>query len=149
MILEARSPVFAAMFAHDTKENQTGEICINDLENSTIDYILKYMYSGDIERLSTENVLSVYGAAEKYDIQDIKDMCSEYIHRKLSVDWVCDVIKFAEFYQNEEISRRAREYFRENARKILKTEKWKTFAKENHDISVELLGSVVVALLPE
>lgn len=105
------------------------------------------MYSGDFNELTTENALPFYAAADKYDIKDIKEICSEFITRNLSVDWVCDVVKFSELYQEEEISRRAVEYFKENAHEILKTKKWKKFAKENHDTSVELLSSVVVELL--
>lgn len=149
MILEARSSVFAAMFNHDTKENKTGEVSIIDVDKSTMETILIHMYTGDIDNPTTENVLHLYAAAEKYDIKDIKEICSEFIIRNLSVEWVCDVIKFAELYQEEEIGRSAREFFKENARKVLKTEKWKTFAKENHAISVELLGSVLEAMLPE
>lgn len=149
MILEARSSVFTAMFNYDTKENKTGEVSITDVDKSTMEAILIHMYTGDIDNPTTENVLPLYAAAEKYDIKDIKEICSEFIIRNLSVDWVCDVIEFAELYQEEEIGRRAREYFKENARKVLKTENWKTFAKENHAVSVELLGYVVEAMLPE
>lgn len=149
MILEARSSVFAAMFNQGTTENKTGEVSIIDVDLNTMYYILMYMYTGDIGNPTTENVLSLYTAAEKYDIKDIKDICSDFIISNLSVDWVCDVIKFAELYQDAEIGRHAREYFKENARKVLNTEKWKNFAKENHAISVELLGYVVQATLKE
>lgn len=147
MILKARSSVFAAMFNHDTRESQTGEVCMEDVEKKTLEAIVIYMYSGDIEELTTENVLSYYAAADKYDIKDIKGICSEFIRRNLSVEWVCDVIKFSELYQEDEISQSAKEYFKENAREILKSEQWKIFARENHDSSVELLGSILADVL--
>lgn len=40
MILETRSSIFAAMFNHDTKENQTGEIPIDDIEEKVMDAIV-------------------------------------------------------------------------------------------------------------
>lgn len=149
MILEARSSVFNAMFNHDTKENKTGEVSIIDVDKNTMETILIHMYTGDIDNLTTENVLPLYAAAEKYDINDIKELCSDFIIRNISFDWVCDVIEFAELYEEAEIGGRARQYFKENARKVLKTEKWKTFARDNHALSVELLGYVVEAMLPE
>lgn len=149
IILETRSPVFAAMFNHDTKENETGEIAIDDIDKDTIKDILEYIYSGDMKELKMEKALSAYAAAEKYDINNVKELCSEFIVRNLSVECVCDVIKFGELYQNEKIGLRAREYFKENVRKIIKTDKWTTFAKENHDISIELFGCVVTAFAPE
>lgn len=149
MILAARSPVFAAMFNHDTKEKQTGEVAIVDVAASAMEDILQYMYTGDIDNPTTENVLPLYAAAEKYDITDVKKICSEFVLRNLSVEWVCDVIEFSELYRDEKIRLHVREYFAENVRQIIKTEKWKMFVKENHDISIELLQSVVTAFVPE
>lgn len=62
---------------------------------------------------------------------------------------MCHVIKFSELYQEDELSQRAKEYFKENAREILKSEQWKIFARENHDSSVELLGSILADVLPK
>lgn len=149
MILKKRSPVFAAMFNHDTKENQTGEVSIVDIDGSAMELIVEYMYTGDFDNLTTENVLSVYAAAEKYDIKYVKELCSEFILRHLSMEWVCDVIKFAELYKIKKIALHAREYFKENVRKIMKTENWKTFVKENQDISIDLLETVVKAFVIE
>lgn len=152
LILETRSPVFAAMFSHDTKENQTGEICIDDINQKVMEFILIYMYSGQsrfFENLTTENAIAVYDAAEKYDIKDVKETCLTFIAQNLTVECVLDVIQFTELYQIEELGDCARKFFRENAGQILETEKWKTFAKENHDIGMELLGSLVKTLLPK
>lgn len=152
MILETRSPVFGAMFSHDTKEKQTGEICIEDMNKSTMESILIYMYSGQssfFENLTTENAISIYAAAEKYDIKDVKETCLMFITQNLTVECICDVIQFTELYQVKELGHCARNFFKENASQILETEKWKTFAKENHDTGMELLGLLVKSLLPK
>lgn len=139
MILETRCPVFAAMLNHDTLENQTGEVTIEDLDKSAMDDILVYIYSGDIDKLTTENALSLYAAADKYDIKDVKKMCVKFILRNLSVEWLCVIIKFASLYNEEEIADRAREYFKGNAGEILHSDKWKSFVKENSDIVLSFL----------
>lgn len=149
MILEKRSSVFAAMFKHDTKENETGEISIVDIDKSTMEDLLEYIYTGDIKQLRMEKALSLYGAADKYDINNVKEICSEFIVRNLSVDSVCDVIKFSKLYQVEKIECPAKEYFKKNVREVIKTDKWLTFAKENHDISLELFDCVVTAFAPQ
>lgn len=139
MILETRSPVFSAMLNHDTLENQTGEVTIEDMDKSAMDDILCYIYSGDIDKLTTENALPLYAAADKYDIKDVKKMCVQFILHNLSAEWVCDIIKFAGLYNEEEVARRAREYFEENSGEILHSDKWKSFVKENPDIVLNFL----------
>lgn len=149
MILETRSPVFAAMLNHDTQENQTGEVSIEDLDKSAVDAILGYIYSGDIDNLTTKNALSIYAAADKYNIKNVKEMCVKFTLHNLSVEWVCDVIKFADLHNEEEVGRRAKEYFTENADKILDSDQWKSFIRENPLMGVELLSSIVKYSLPK
>ena len=143
LILENRSPVFAAMLSHDTKENQTGEVSIKDMDVIALEAILLYLYSGETKVLTSNNVYRIYAAADRYDIQDVKKMCSKYIIQNLSVESVCDVIKFAEMHHDEQMGNSAREYFKDNADKVLESKNWDTFVKENHNISVELLASIV------
>lgn len=140
MILETRSPVFAAMLNYDTHENQTGEVSIKDMDKSAIDAILLYIYSGDIDKLMTENVISIYAAAEKYDIKNVKEMCVKFMLRNLSVEWVCDVIKFAYLYNEAEVSECVRQYFKKNSVKILQSEEWKAFIKESSEIVLNFLS---------
>lgn len=146
MILESRSTVFEAMFSHDMRENQTGEVDIEDTDRVPFESVLFYMYTGDIGKLTPQNALDIYAVADKYYIKDVKEMCTTFIERNLSPEWVCDVIKFASLFQEQEIARQARKYFQENAAKILESDQWQTFSKENLEISMELLASVVKLL---
>lgn len=131
------------MFCDATKINEEGEVIIEDVDFSTMDHLLLLMYSEDINKLTCNNALSLFAAAVKFDIKDAKEMCSEFIIRNLSVEWVLDVITLAKLYQEEAIGLRCREYFKENVHKILETDNWKRFAEENPGISVELLATTV------
>ena len=42
--LSARSPVFAAMFASGMKEADTGQVCIEDVDPTTFQHPLKFLY---------------------------------------------------------------------------------------------------------
>lgn len=147
LILEARSPVLAAMFKDGPKE--TNEITIADMETSTMKHILQYIYTADMNALETDKAFSVYAAAAKYDMKNVKQLCTEFLLNELCISTVCRVIEFGDLYEDEKICSRAKEYFKENIRQILKTEEWKKYAKENPHKSVELLGSVITAVIPE
>ena len=46
VILSARSDVFAAMFSHrDTKEDNTNEVEIEDLDAETLGHLLQFVYT--------------------------------------------------------------------------------------------------------
>jgi speckle-type POZ protein len=66
-ILSMRSPVFAAMFLHPTKEMQTGEVEVDDIDPNVFQEVLRYMYTG-LTRLTAMDVTApaLLVAADKY-----------------------------------------------------------------------------------
>ena len=48
-LLSARSPVFAAMFASGMKEAETGQVRIEDVDPTTFQQFLKFLYTGMVE----------------------------------------------------------------------------------------------------
>lgn len=141
MILAARSSVFSSMFDHDMAENLTNEVNIEDIDLESFKCVLRFMYCGEIDVISTENALTIYAAADKYDLKDLKKLCLEYAEKKLTIEWVLDVVKFADFYNETETGEAARKFFKENAIEILETDHWKTFSEENHKMSMDLIVS--------
>lgn len=147
MILETRSLVFSAMFRHNMKENQTGEVDIKDINPKAFQSVLFYMYSGDLDyALSTEKALAVYAAADRYDIKELKQLCVLFIKQNLCEEWVCSVIEFADMYHEADTAQCARTYFKENVLKVIETESWRKFVKENHESSTILLESALKEL---
>lgn len=69
-----RSPVFNAMFIHNTMESQRKEIKIEDLDIETVQDMLKYMYAGKIENLNTRSP-RLLEAADKYQLSELKEIC--------------------------------------------------------------------------
>ena len=62
--LSARSPVFAAMFLHDTKENQQSQIEITDVDTDVLQEVLRFIYTSKAENLELL-ALDLMIAAEK------------------------------------------------------------------------------------
>ena len=54
VILSGRSSVFAAMFAHDMKENQENRVEIKDLDGDTVYGMILFIYSGKVDKLTTK-----------------------------------------------------------------------------------------------
>lgn len=51
LILAARSPVFSAMFEHDTKEAQEGKIVLSDTPVEVFSELLYFLYTGKVQKL--------------------------------------------------------------------------------------------------
>ncbi len=90
-ILSARSTVFRAMFQHDMRESKSNEINIQDIDFSTVRDMVKFIYSGRLKDLADKSDL-LLAAADKYDIRDLKNICSQHLAANLSTDQVRDLI---------------------------------------------------------
>lgn len=63
IILAARSPVFSAMFNHETKELLESRVDIHDINLEVFNDFLKYIYTGDIN-LSEADIVGLFIAAD-------------------------------------------------------------------------------------
>lgn len=72
-LLSARSPVFAAMFASRMKEAETGQVRIEDVDPTTFQQFLKFLYTGTFESSSMDRELFI--VADKYRVETLMEMC--------------------------------------------------------------------------
>ena len=138
-ILAARSPVLASTFRNDMREKATGVLDIVDCDPSSLSDFLCFLYCGDTEVISSENVFSLYAAADKYDVQDLREQCVKIMKQNLSVDTFGDIITLAVRHSEAELIKIATDFFVENAGAITLTVKWQTFLAENPTEGNELI----------
>lgn len=143
-ILAARSPVFASTLSNDMKETATGIIVIDDCDLSCFSDFLSFLYCGNVENLSTENAFSLFTAADKYDVQDLKSKCLEFIKMNLSVDTFCSTIALALQHSEKVLIELATDFFIKNLQKIIVTDEWQSFLSEYPIQSNELLIKALV-----
>ena len=72
-LLSARSPVFASMFASGMKETKTGKVCIEDVDPTTFQQFLKFLYTGMFEPSSIDHDL--FEVADKYQVETLMELC--------------------------------------------------------------------------
>ena len=82
-ILGARSPVFKAMFTHDTLENQTNEVNIEECDVEVFKQLLLYFYTGSCGP-EIEQPLQLYLLADKYLMDGLKDICQDAFYDQLT-----------------------------------------------------------------
>jgi hypothetical protein len=78
VLLAGTNDVFQAMFENEFLERRTGEVIIPDIEPEVFIELLRYLYC-DKSIITKENLVALYGAANKYLIQDLKGLCLQAI----------------------------------------------------------------------
>lgn len=131
LILSARSPVFSAMFRHNMMENNTGEVDVSDCSTSGLKVFLQYLYTGISDTMSPANVVDLYYIADKYQVDDLKNDCVQYMKMSLSVDNFCDVIALSVRHSEPDLRNSATQFFCINIKRIIKTAEWQQFITQN------------------
>lgn len=139
LVLATRSPVFAAMFKHETSEKQSGIVNIPDCDPESFPEFLDYIYSGKLENISVRSAVHVYKTADKYDVQALKKFCVEYMTQNLKIDNFCDIVVLAEEYDEALLFSAAQKFFNRNLRDILASDEWKTLFRKNFTLANNLL----------
>ncbi|RDX64043.1 BTB/POZ domain-containing protein, partial [Mucuna pruriens] len=98
-ILSASSPVFQSMFHHNLKEKESSTIHIEDMSLESCTALLSYIYGTIKPEDFLKYRLALLGAANKYDIGGLKDICEENLLEDLNSGNVLEMLNEAWFYQ--------------------------------------------------
>jgi speckle-type POZ protein len=129
-ILAMRSPVFAAMFLHPTKEELTSEVKVEDVDPNVFQEVLRYMYTG-LTRSTAMEVMAtgLLVAANKYLLDELKTRCETHLIRQMSAKNCLDLLALTiTHHPAEHLKKFAIEYFRRYPSKFM----WKSFDLKEH-----------------
>ncbi|GBM75634.1 Speckle-type POZ protein-like B [Araneus ventricosus] len=143
IILSVRSPVFAAMFANQMKESLTNEVDITDIDVSVLRALLVYMYTGKTYDLTSSSAADLLLAADKYQLQDLKMVCSYFLKETVSFQNVWRMLVLGELL-DEDLKSFAMDYICNTCGKISvleSMEEWRALRKERPDLALEISES--------
>lgn len=104
-ILSASSPVFKSMFQHDLKEKESSTIDIEDMTSESCMALLSYLYGTINQDDFWKHRLALLGAANKYDIIDLKDACEESLLEDINSGNVLERLQEAWLYQLDKLKK--------------------------------------------
>ncbi|XP_054722837.1 speckle-type POZ protein B-like, partial [Uloborus diversus] len=143
-ILAGRSSVFEGMFESNMKESRENVVEIAEMTPAIVKEMLQYIYTGTIENLSVDAAVDLYVASDRYDLQELKGWCKEFILEHISSDDVCRVAVIADLHSDEELAKASRRIFKDNPKTIVESETWRDFKKENPSLHADLLESALI-----
>lgn len=98
-ILATRSPVFRSMFSHDLREKELSTVDISDMTLDSCRAFLSYIY-GDVRGEEfLANRLALLRAADKYDIDDLREACHESLLEDIDTGNVLERLQTAHLYR--------------------------------------------------
>lgn len=123
------------MFRHDTSEKETGTIIIPDIDPGPFEKFLDFLYTGELEDFSFDDIYVLYSIADKYDVQGLKKFCSKYMMQNLTVENFCDVAVLADRYNEMRLVSAVQGFFNRNVSHILETDEWKILLQQNLNLA--------------
>ncbi|XWS23728.1 hypothetical protein CRYUN_Cryun28dG0040200 [Craigia yunnanensis] len=98
-VLSASSPIFESMFYHNLREKASSTILIEDMSLESCRALLSYLYGTIKQEDIWKHRLALLGAANKYDIVDLKDACEESLLEDINSQNVLERLQEAWLYQ--------------------------------------------------
>ena len=105
LILAENSSVFEAMFGQSGfKESKTKSVEIHGIEVTTLERLIRFLYSGSIE-LGPSNILEVLNFANQYDVTPLRDACGDYLFESVTPESVMNPLWMtAKMFNAEKLS---------------------------------------------
>lgn len=94
-ILSARSPVFFTMLTSGMQEATESSVHVPDFDSVTMKELLRFVYCNETRNMS-EVVFDLTFAAEKYEISQLKQVCSNYMKSKITTENIIDIMIIAD-----------------------------------------------------
>ncbi len=149
IILTTRSPFFAAMFEHQTEENLTNQVDIEDIKPDVFQELLHFIYTGRLSRKKMESKMpfEILNVAGKYLLDQLKMECETQLIDRISAEKCVELLFFTEenhpaFY----LKKYAFAFLRKFSSEVMATEAWEKAEQEHPKLCMTMLKNVVKTL---
>lgn len=148
-ILSASSPVFGSMFRHDLMEKESSTIYIQDMSLESCTTLLSYLYGTIKQEDFWKHRLALLGAANKYDIEDLKYACEDSLMEDINSGNVLERLQEAWLYQLNKLKKGCLMYLFEFGKIYDLRDEINNFLRQaDRELMVEMFQEVLTAWKP-
>jgi len=123
VILAACSPYFRAMFTSALAESSQTEITIRDVDEIAMDILIDFCYTSAIV-VEESNVQTLLPAACLLQLQEIQDVCCEFLKRQLDPTNCLGIRAFADTHDCRELLRISDKFTQHNFQEVMEHEEF-------------------------
>lgn len=124
IVLSSNSDYFSAMFCTPLKESQENEVELKNVQGDILKQLVAFCYSGLIN-LTESNVEALVQAATEFQLNDIVQVCSEFLIDRLDVENSVGFFLFSDRYELKELNTRAINVICKNFAKVAAGDEFK------------------------
>lgn len=140
-ILIARSPVFRAMFQHDTAEAQRKEVEMTDVEPDVAERMLDYIYTGNLHPAPGMEA-DLLAAADKYSLLELKESCEEVLCKDVNIETVLGMLVIADRHGAAKLKEVSVKFLAENSHTVVQQTGWKEMLQPYPALLAEMFEAV-------
>ena len=122
-ILSAASPFFSKLFQSDMRENEEGVIRFEEISESILADILKFIYTGSI-KVNSENAMNLIMAGDYLLLESLKIIAGRFLENKMSTDNCISTFHFAEKYRCEELVLCSTKFIQDNFTSVAESDEF-------------------------
>ncbi|XP_073941297.1 kelch-like protein diablo [Choristoneura fumiferana] len=123
VILSACSPYFRAMFTGELAESRATEVTIRDVDDQAMEQLVEFCYTAHIV-VEESNVQALLPAACLLQLQEIQDVCCEFLKRQLDCSNCLGIRAFADTHSCRELLRIADKFTQQNFPEVMESEEF-------------------------
>ena len=142
-MLAARSRVFQAMFQSNMREKESGKIEIQDLTHEVVSEMLQFIYTGAVNKnLSEDFVRELFIAADKYQLDLLKNMCEEMLSSVVSIKSCLKNLSLAKLYMTKTLKKSSLEFIMKNTVAVTTSKEWLDCIKDQPELAAEVTQAI-------
>ncbi|XP_068227244.1 kelch-like protein diablo isoform X2 [Palaemon carinicauda] len=123
VILSACSPYFHAMFMSELLEARQTEVPIHDIDEHAVDLLVNFCYTSEIT-VQESNVQTLLPAACLLQMQEIQDVCCEFLKQQLHPSNCLGIRAFADTHSCRELLHIADKFTQHNFQEVIESEEF-------------------------
>ncbi|CAD6220704.1 GSCOCG00011582001-RA-CDS [Cotesia congregata] len=126
------------MFTHFTIENKERKVTIPDVDSKIFKKVLDFIYTDHVDDLDS-NAEKLLEAADKYQLQSLKEMCEYSLSKTLNVGNAIKIMILADRYYAKQLKEIAIDYVIANFDKFKNTEEFKALEQAQRPLFLIIL----------
>ena len=144
-LLSSCIPFLRAMLSSGMKESRQGEVRLHEVDEESMSAIVKFCYTGEID-ITAETVHNLVAAANLLQMDDLRDICCQFMKVKLTPENCIYTRCFADVHGFQGLLRAADQYAFKNFENVVESEE---FLQADISIVTQLLDSEIVQVPSE
>ena len=118
-------------------EDQNSTIEITDLQPETVRSLLEYIYTSNIEEIDEHNAVEIFKAADKYELELLKQRAEFSMMNSLSVSNCTMLYIVADLHNAHELKKRVLNFIMRNILEVTESDDWRVLVEQHPALATE------------